>query len=256
MSNSPPMDFAPPDAGGFSPPGSVAGLVNGPEIDRDPCESTGDLPNQQAVHPNDDAGRTETRTRFYRDFAPLLRVAVGRSRGRGLEPEDAAQEAWLVLIGRIPIDLIDEASDVSPARIMVVIRNHLADLERRAALRRCEPLDDEMARSLIGREGDPATAHERGCVQEAVRVVIEEAGERLSKPSFRILVLRWVEGRTFAEISEVLEMPVAWVRDRHRRAIPVLRALLIRRFGAELRGPATANEGAGLRNLDFEEVMP
>jgi RNA polymerase sigma factor (sigma-70 family) len=188
-------------------------------------------------------------------LAPILRAIARRRRG-ALDPEDAAQEAWLVLIARAAADRDDDGESDPLPRVVLIVRNHLADLRRRAARRACRPLDEATAGSLIGREEDPAEACERSQAREGVRAALEEAHDRLSGPSHRIVVLRWAEGRTFAEIAELLEMPVARVRDRHRRAIPILRALLIRRFGPDPSGPATASPAAAPQTLDLEEVTP
>jgi RNA polymerase sigma factor (sigma-70 family) len=256
MPNSHPVNVGPPDPGDSPPSGSVASPAKCPEIDRDPCENNKAFLDWRARRLDDDPDLTDAWTWFYRDFTPLLRAAVDGSRTNLLEPEDATQEAWLVLISRFLIDSDGGASDELSAWMVVVIRNRLADLERRAGRRRSEPLGDDEADSLAGREEDPATGYERHRVQEVVRLVLEEARHRVSGPSHRIIVLRWIEGRTFAEIGEILGMPVARVRDRHRRAIPTLRDLLILRFGSDPAVPWAANLDADDPELDLEEVTP
>jgi RNA polymerase sigma factor (sigma-70 family) len=189
-------------------------------------------------------------------FAPILRDLVRRRPGDALDPEDATQEAWLVLVARVAAVRIDDGEDDLPPQLVVRIRNHLADLRRRARRRVCLPLADDLAEALVGREENPAVAFEQSQAREEVRAALIEAGNRLSRPSLRIVVLRWVEGRTFAEIAEILEMTVDRVRDRHRRALPVLRALLIRRFGADLFGLPPASPDVDRRTLELEEVTP
>jgi RNA polymerase sigma factor (sigma-70 family) len=186
----------------------------------------------------------------------MLRDAVGRPRGWPLDPEDAAQEAWLALIGLSPIGPTGDVVAESPARLVVAIRNRLVDLARRAGRRQFEALAREEAHALVGREEDPAGAYERNRIRAAVRAVVEEARDRVSEGSHRIVVLRWIEGRTFAEIAEGLGMPVARVRDRHRRAIPVLRALLIRRLGSDPTGLPAASLVAVPRGPEIGEVTP
>jgi RNA polymerase sigma factor (sigma-70 family) len=249
-------EVVPPDRGGSSPPSSVAGPVKRPEIDRVPSENSSTFLNWRARRLDDDPALADAWARFYREYAQLLRVVVGRSRRRLVDPDDATQEAWLILISRFSIDLTGEASDEFRAQVVVAIRNHLADLKRRARRRRFEPLVEDEADALVGREEDPATTCDRDLVGTLVCAVLEEARDRVSELSHRIIVLRWLEGRTAAEIAETLGMTVAQVRDRHRRVFPVIRRRLIRRFGADFSWSWAERLDGDFGDLDLVEVVP
>ena len=172
-----------------------------------------------------------------------------------MEAEDVAQEAWLAFLTYLRRGRVREEEERN-AWLALVGGNRLSNLKRGAAWRLQESLDDEDAEALVGREEDPAVAYERGLVRALVREVLAEACGRISGPSHRIVILRGIEERTYEEIAETLGLPVARVRDRHRRAILVLRALFIRRFGADPAGLRAANLDAHARDLDHEEVTP
>jgi RNA polymerase sigma factor (sigma-70 family) len=183
---------------------------------------------------DDDAFSAEAWARFHGLLDPLVCSLARRLPRDGVETDEASQEAWIVLLSHKPAG---RAPGESLAIVIAAIRNRLADLGRYQRRRIAEPLTDAEAEALVGREIPPLFLHERVGVVDLVQDVFEEARGRLSAPSYRIIVLRWIEERTYLEIGESLGMPVEWVRNRHRRAFPVLRKLLIRRFGLDPSGP-------------------
>jgi RNA polymerase sigma-70 factor (ECF subfamily) len=160
---------------------------------------------------------------------PILRIA--RRRRGPVEPDDAAQEIWLALLAGYRRYRRLEGRGGFAVWLGVVARNRLARLGRRERARPEVALDPARAEALIGREEDPALAYERGRARAAVLEALEEARARLSEASHSVVILRWIEGRTVQEIARALGLSPAQVRDRHRRAVPVLRALLGRRLG-------------------------
>ena len=215
------------------PPDPAAGPLKSIENDDPTPTHLQVFPGGQGGQQHDNSGLAEARTRSYEEFAPLLRIAIHGSQWGRLDREDAEQEAWLVLLGHSAPRSPGGEPEGLPARIVVAIRNRLVDLRRRAERRKYLPMGDDVARSLIARDEDPAMAHERGRVRAMVAEVLESARDRVSPLDHRIIVLRWVEGRSIAEIAATLQIPASRVHDRHRRAIAVIRDLLVRRLGAD-----------------------
>jgi RNA polymerase sigma factor (sigma-70 family) len=214
------------------------------------------LVDRRASRRDPDATLEDEWARAYRTLGPILEAAARGGRRGLLEADDATQEAWLALIVRIRRYQAGGEGPEFPVWLATVVRNCLANLERGAARRRHASLDLEQADELAGREEDPAHSCERASVRESVREALAEARGHLPEPSYLIVVLRWIEGRTTLEIAEILGITPSQVRDRHRRAFPVLRRLLGRRFAADRGG--FAGPGLGLDPLDREaaEVMP
>jgi RNA polymerase sigma factor (sigma-70 family) len=194
--------------------------------------------------------------RFTEAFDRLLRSFARCPPGSALDSEEAAQEAWLVFLAHDPSGRAGRVSGDFPALLLTAIRHRLADLERYHRRRLTESLADAEADLLISRDSDPAVLHERGRIVALVRAVLEEARGRLPEPSYRIVVLRWIEGRTYAEVAEALAMPVERVRDRHRRVLSLLRELIIRRFGSDPTGLLASYLESDLIDLECEEVTP
>jgi RNA polymerase sigma factor (sigma-70 family) len=181
---------------------------------------------QQDGRPADDLDRDGGRERSARDLDAFLRAIARRWRWATADRDDASQEAWLVLLARIRQFRADGERGGFPAWASVVVRNHLANLAHHAAGRPEVPLHPDEVGALIGREVDPAEICERIGTCAAVRAALEEARLRLPEASYQIVILRWFEGRTTPEIAAALGLSQAQVRDRHRRALPILRVFL------------------------------
>jgi RNA polymerase sigma factor (sigma-70 family) len=256
MSNPCHLEVNPPDPGILPPPDPPAGPVSRFEIDPLLCESVKTLLDRRARRWHDEPGLADAWARFHRDVAPLLRAAARRGRRSALDPDDATQEAGLVFLASPHPARPRGGAGESRARSSLGLANRLSNLGRRAAWRLGESLADEYAAALMGREEDPAVAYERGRVRMLVREAIEETRRHVPGPSHRVLVLRWIEGLDHAEIAEALGMTASQVHDRHRRAIPVLRSLLVRRFGMRPAGVPATNLDADPRGPVIEEVTP
>jgi RNA polymerase sigma factor (sigma-70 family) len=259
MANSDPIEGNPSgksDPGPAVPADRVVKSSGRQEIDDLQCDGDRGFLDWGVRQLDDDPALADGWRRFSLRLAPLLGAKNRRGRRSALDQEDAFQEAWLVILAGTSVDRagIDE-EDLS-SWDFVVIRNHLADLRRRARLRLSEPLDLEEADSREGREEDPAVAYERDRVRALVRAVLEEARRRMSGTSHRIVVLRGIEGRSYEEIAGTLGMTVSRVRDRHRRAITVLRGLIIRRFGADPAGFLIVCAKSDPLDLDHEVITP
>ena len=183
-------------------------------------------------HPARGQDRTTPLDGLHRDLTRLVNSSSRARRSRIIEPDDAAQEAWLALFanarsGRSGPDHNGRALAWSAA----VVRNRLSNVERDAAKRNATSLSPGVARGLVGREADPAEAHECGWVRESVRASMEEFRGRVPDLSYQVIFLRWMDGRTVPEIAQALGLTALQVRDRHRRAFPLLRSMLWRSLG-------------------------
>jgi RNA polymerase sigma factor (sigma-70 family) len=188
----------------------------------------------RARRTDDDQGSPVARM-WSPDVWPVSLGASLHPRKTRIDPEDAAQEAWVVVLMRLP-GFPGRAEGNLRAWLTVVVRNRLANLRRREAVRRQASLAPEVASLLVGHEDDPAVAFAREWIVEAVRAALEEAQSLLPEASYRVVRLKWIEGRTTLEIAEALGLSATQVRDRDRRALPVLGGLLKRRVRAELIG--------------------
>jgi len=144
------------------------------------------------------------------------------------EVEDVMQEAYLNAFSHLR-DFSGRAS-FSTWLTRIAVHEALARLRKR---RRVEPLDDadegEMPAAEALRPDERATAAE-------LRVLLEDAVERLPHAFRATFVLRSIEQLSVAETAEVLGVPEETVKTRHHRARERLRSTLTERVGEALPG--------------------
>lgn len=166
---------------------------------------------------------------FCEQQLPFLRDVARAARGAALEPDEANQEAWVALLGGLGGHRQDWGRGQFRCWLFVVARNHLSGLGRRAARRRTSPLVAAAAASIPGTEDDPAVALDRELDRELVRGILAELRTQVSEVNYRVIHLRWVEGRTIAEVAAALLITPEQVRFRHHRLMKKLRVLAGRR---------------------------
>ena len=144
---------------------------------------------------------------------PLYRLAYSWCRDAALA-DDVAQEAMLRALDR-GAQLADEKR--LKAWLCTILANCLRDHYRRA--RPLEPLDEDMPAQGESPEGASASG------QLAARVRAEVG--RLPLGQRQVVTLVDLEGFSYAEVGEILEVPIGTVMSRLCRAREALRARLI-----------------------------
>lgn len=127
--------------------------------------------------------------------------------GDATEAEDICQDALLRAVKGLPAFRGDSDPSTWVYRIVVNV------WKTRARKAKPLPLIDEPV------ERGPETPAE-------ARDLIERALARMEPEERAVLVLRELDGRTYEEISEALEIPLGTVKSRLARARDVLAALL------------------------------
>lgn len=103
-----------------------------------------------------------------------------------------------------------------------IAMNHAIDLRRRqSAARRNSARQVE-----LGSPADPAVGPDRLAMQRDTAVALHRALGRLSQEHRLVLVLKDIEGMSYEEMAEVLEIPIGTVRSRLHRARLELREVL------------------------------
>jgi RNA polymerase sigma-70 factor (ECF subfamily) len=175
-------------------------------------------------------GHAEARERLaeeHRRAAYLLALQLVRNRDDAL---DVAQEAMLRFF--TTLDRFDVQRPVRPW-LLCIVRNCARDLQRRQKVRRAEPLGDGRDGGAAGLdEPPPLEVPDHGPDPEALAARAElqrqlwHALGRLSEPHREILVLRDYQDLAYAEIAEVLRIPLGTVMSRLHAARKQLRETL------------------------------
>ncbi|MEV0083077.1 RNA polymerase sigma factor [Saccharopolyspora sp. NPDC050642] len=151
-----------------------------------------------------------------RHTAKMYRVAY-RILGDSAEAEDAVQEAWVSAWRSL--DRFRGESAPTTWLFRVVTNAALATLRRRKLTVPLGPTADLISdRIAVDPEGYVVRTEDAARVHRAIATL---------EPSQRIpLVLRELEGLSYEEIAEMLDVPVAALRSRLHRARAVLLARL------------------------------
>lgn len=157
---------------------------------------------------------------------------------------DAVQEGFLKAYGSL--DRFEGRSGFYTWLYRLVF-NHCIDLRRRDRSSRHVSWDDEVAREVAsgaptapeGRElGAPARELARGELREALAAAIE----KLPEEARRTLLLREVDGLSYAEIARALDIPKGTVMSRLHHARRRVRELLIEAGAVDADAASPAGE--------------
>jgi RNA polymerase sigma-70 factor (ECF subfamily) len=151
--------------------------------------------------------------------APFLRALAEALLGRDDAADDVLQDAWLATRGSAPID---------PRRE----RGWLAGVVRNLSLHRLRERSRRAARESARQGAREVPTPHQVLEEEAARRRILEAVLALEEPWRAVLLLRFWEGRTLAEVAAQTGAPLETVRARQKRALELLRQRLDREFGS------------------------
>ncbi len=98
--------------------------------------------------------------------------------------------------------------------------------KRRRSISMTVSLDDEEEHQaeLPDERSSPERAYERGETRDAVRKALEE----LSEEHRQVLIMRELQGMSYAEIGEILDVEIGTVKSRISRARLALRKILVK----------------------------
>jgi RNA polymerase sigma-70 factor, ECF subfamily len=141
---------------------------------------------------------------FYRDNAPRLQAFLRQMVGSAQAAEDIMQESFIQIWSR--------PNGFQPGRAS--LRTYLFGIGRKRAAewwRRKKP-EDSASDETIGHGNENAA-------------IISDAFRRLPEDQRTMLWLREVEGQSYAELAEILDIPIGTVRSRLFAAREALRTI-------------------------------
>lgn len=141
----------------------------------------------------------------------MFRVSF-RLLGEQVEAEDVVQEAWVSIWRSLQRFRHDAA--VSTWLYRVVTNAALSQLRRRTPTVPLDPTDDAVSGVLYDPHGDP----ESRVMRNEDSMVVRRAIATLEPSQRAPLVLRELEGMSYEEIAEVLDVSVAALQSRLHRA--------------------------------------
>jgi RNA polymerase sigma factor (sigma-70 family) len=190
------------------------------------------------------AGDLESLGWVFERFSPLLSAQasyrLGPVVGARVEVEDVVAEAWLIALRKLG-ELVPREGRYTPVllRYLASVVQNVANNRMRAffreRLRKGPPEHDEQ------RFADELSASITGVVTRAgtreLALAIRAALDELDEGGRTLIILRGIEGRSNAEVAELLGEQPNTVSHRYRRALDRLRTALPRSVFDELVEP-------------------
>jgi RNA polymerase sigma-70 factor (ECF subfamily) len=181
----------------------------------------------------DEAACQELLARHRARLRQMVAVRIDRRLAARVDPSDVVQEAFADAARKLPDYLRERPLPFYPwlrrlawERLLKLHQRHIAADKRSVTREAHAPLPDEsalqMARLLLAPGPSPSEGAQRQELCARVRAALARLGER----DREVLVLRYLEQMSTAEIAAVLGTTAGAVKVRHLRALERLRGLL------------------------------
>lgn len=216
-------------------------LVACPEIDGlcvfSPCSSVNECDDQlvsctQAYLRGCAGGRplkccTAAWQRFYALYAPYVRCIVAGYHIQPCDCEDCVQQIWLTLIAKLPDFRYEPAKGTLSSWLAgVVHRQTLAFLRNEQRRRLRCPCMQDLADARPDAGLEPPESLQSQEDRKNVRNVLSALESRISRDSYRILLLHLIDGMPIKEVAAQLKLTPGQVRCRCYRLKKKLRRTL------------------------------
>lgn len=196
--------------------------------------------------------RVDVRALFAQQVLGQLDGLYGMALRLTRNPDDAEDlVAETVAKGWEKLDSLHEAHCLRSWLFRILANTFVSDYRRRAARPQCEHLgdeeEDEEGFSLFEQLHQPFllwwSSPEQELLNKLLREDIERALDALSDPLREVVVLVDVEGFCYAEVGELLHIPVGTVRSRLSRGRAALQRSLWRTAREAGLVPASRRQG-------------
>lgn len=181
---------------------------------------------QQRLRPRQDL--TAAWQSFYSAYAPVIYRFAITCRVPPADLDDCVQEVWHELMLRLPAFRYDPRRGRFCSWLYTIVFRKATDQARRKIRRPMTRLADRAHEEIAGTELDPAVVWDRQSDRELVRGALEKLRGCTSRRTYLVLHMRWMEGRTIAEIACALNLTDRQVWLRHHRVKRKLRRLINR----------------------------
>jgi RNA polymerase sigma-70 factor (ECF subfamily) len=194
-----------------------------------PPPDTDELIQQSAA--GDAAARQQLLDRHRGRLGQMIGVRLDRRLLARLDPSDVVQEVLMEANERLDDYLRDQPLPFYPwlrqiawQRLVKIHQHHHA--HKRGVTREEPGLPDESALDLAERLAASGTSPSRHAVREELRLRVRQALGRLGERDREVLLLRYLEQMSLAEVAAVLEVSEGAAKARHARALLRLQAFL------------------------------
>jgi RNA polymerase sigma-70 factor (ECF subfamily) len=183
----------------------------------------------------DDGARQRLLERYRPRLSRMVAARMDRRLAARLDPSDVVQEALADAARAMPDYLKSRPMAFYPwlrqlawDRLLRLHRHHIATRRRSIDLERMDllPLADQSARDLANRLISASTSPSGRAIRIELHERVRATLDRMPPRDREVLILRYLETLTNAEIAEVLGITEGAVKVRHFRALERFRRLM------------------------------
>ena len=183
----------------------------------------------------DDVARQQLFAQHRDRLRRMVAIRLDRRVAVRIDPSDVVQEALLEASQRMseylrkrPIPFYPWLRQLAWERLVKLHQQHLQAQKRAVTREEAQPffLPDESVITLAQRIIAPGVSPSKHAVREEMRLRVRGGLAQLSERDREVLVLRYLEELSTAEVAAVLLLSEAAVKMRHRRALDRLSGLL------------------------------
>ena len=180
---------------------------------------------RRSRHSASDAAERGCWERFYRRYDPFIRRVVRAWQLSDADTDDCIQEVWAELITKLAGVNYDPRRGRLRSWLFTFVRRKVIRFLRRKSRHSAQSLADPAA-MLVSRDCDPSTACQRQESRQLVRRMLAVLRTQVSDTNYQVFHLRWIDGRSSAEIAARVNLTQDQVHYRLGRLKRKLRTLI------------------------------
>jgi RNA polymerase sigma-70 factor (ECF subfamily) len=165
---------------------------------------------------------------FYEVYSGTVRRFVVAHGLRNVDADDCVQEVWMEVAERLPDFQHRDSRPGLRAWLYTVVRSKASDLLRRRGRQTAQSLEPLLGSSEepAGDEAEPSSRLDQEWNVALVRTLMAQLRTQVSELNYRVLLLRFIKGRSVSEVAATLQITPEQVRYRQHRTLRKIRAML------------------------------
>lgn len=163
----------------------------------------------------------------------MIAVRLDARLSARLDPSDVIQEVFTEASRKLaeyarsrPLPFYPWLRRIAWERLVKLHQRHLYAEKRTAARDAALPIGDQSSMLLAERLVDTGTSPSRQVLRAELRIRVQEALDQMPERDRELLVLRYLEQLSMAEIAAIMESTEGAVKVRHLRALERFRKVL------------------------------
>jgi len=203
-----------------------------------------------------DAVLTQAWDRFYEVYTQILRGMAAEFRLDVQEREDLVQDVWARVIVHLQNFHCDESGAGLRGWLYTLLRNEALNFIRRKTRRPVRLTSGAELHGVADQAPSPPEQWQACWDRELMRLLLVELAKKTTPTNHRLLIMRWIEGRSLADVAMTLNLSEKQVTYRQHRLFRKLRMALAVYRGEPFGAKSEQSESAAKIGLEKKSAIP